>query len=483
MKLKAIAIALGVVAAGYASADMNSQLSSLQAQVNQLQSQVNSMGTSGSNAMSGVVGLNSDLSMQMMGNQMGVGKELNLLQARQKGLQMLTIGGYAQADAVYDYSSPEGNFINPAINSAAGQASTATSTTRLELSNVNLATTAAMGNWVTGYIQVGKSAVGEDLSAAVLNPETGDYAGSTSVNNNFGIQDAYLVFGNLSQMPVYGFIGNKDIDFGSFQTVDIYNQPLNRTLFEAHGNTAGVGLNAYGFNGTFSLMNGGSESSTPVYVTSNYQYDNLNTTNNTSINNYAVNLSYGMTNGPVTWDLGAGYLAGGSYLNNTTNTQHPTGETNGVWDVNGKVSVAGFDLLAEYDSTASNTYDSQYVLGNNNSAARAQAWDVGADYNFNVMGYTSAVNADYSGANLGSGSNLGNNTGKGSQYVLGYRVEAVKNVWAGLEYAYTKGVANYLGDAGGVSGNVPYYNDFSTTGYSAGNVKNSTVALDVTAAF
>ncbi|MCX7122507.1 MAG: LbtU family siderophore porin [Gammaproteobacteria bacterium] len=458
MKLKAIAIALSMATVSFAHADMNSQLSSLQAQVNQLQSQVSSMGSTSGSSMSGVVGLNSNLSMQMMDNQSGVGKELNLLTARQNGMnQMLTLGGYAEGDAVYDHSNQNNDFINPAIQSAA-LTSNASNATRLMLTDASLSTTANLGSWVTAYMQLGQSNIGE----------------GSDVTTGFGVQDAYLVFGNLAQMPVYGFAGNKEIDFGSFSSVDIYNQPLTRTLFQAHGNTAGVGVNAYGFNGVVSVMNGGQQTSA-VSVGSNYQAQNLNTSNSSQINNFAVNLTYGMTNGAISWDVGAGYLNGSSLFNNTTNASHANGQTNGAWDLNGKVSAYGFDLLGEYVTTVSNTYASTHAFGGT-SAKSASAWDVGADYNFPVMGYKSVVNADYSGASLANGDN-----GKGSQYVVGYRVEAVNNVWAGIEYAYTKGLANYLGASSGAldAGSAPTLTNSS----NFNNVKNSTVSLDITAAF
>lgn len=447
MKLKAIAIALGVASAvSFANADVNSQLSSLQAQVNQLQSQVSSMGSS-SGSMAGVVGLNSNLSMQMMSNESGVGKELNLLQARQNGMnQMLTIGGYAQADAVYDHSSPRGSFINPVINNAAGANSTESSGTNIELTDASLATTAEMGSWVTGYIQLGQSVIG------------------SSIAPSFGVQDAYLVLGNLSQLPVFGFVGKKDIDFGSFATVDMYNQPLNRTLFQAQGNTLGVGVSAYGFNGVASLVNGGSESTTASSVGSNYQYTNLNTNSGNKVSNGAVNLSYGMTNGPVTWNLGAGYLEGSSFK------EQDGSKTNGAWDINGKVSVMGFDLLGEYDTSADKT-----DLTTNQ---RAQAWDVGADYNFPVMGYKSVVNAEYSGAKL-----TNNTAGKGTQYVVGYRVAPLNNVWVGLEYAYTSGIANFYGVANATANGAPSTVNINNGSTNVGNIDNSTVALDLTAAF
>jgi hypothetical protein len=443
VKLKPIAtlVALSIASVGLAHADVNS----LQAQVNQLQAQVNALGNSGS-SMAGVVGVNSDLSMSMMGNQAGVGKVQTLLNARKGSMPTLTVGGYVRGDVVYDYSNPKGNFINPAINVTGA---TTSSATRLLLSNASLSTVADMGSWLTGFMQVGQTNIGQ-----------------TTATTNLGIQNAYVVLGNLNQMPVYGFVGDKDIDFGSFQTVDMYNAPLTRTLFQAHGNTAGVGYNAMGFDGTFSLMNGGEESATVQSATSNLQYANLRTTNNSSLNNYAVNLGYGMTNGAVTWNVGAGYLAGSSFL--TTSNK-----TNGAWDANAKVSLYGFDLLGEYVTTASKVA----ATTNTSNQTRAQAWDIGADYNFPVMGFKSVASVDYSGVKLSSDKN-----DKGSQYVAGYRVQVLNNVWTGVEYAYTIGAANYFGAAANVGSLPAGYNVTSAAG-NLGDVKNQTVALDITATF
>lgn len=446
MSFKPVAafVALSVSSFGVASADVSSQITSLQSQINQLQSQVSAMGkASVPSSPSGLIGLDSSLSATMMNNQSGVSKDLTLLQARQNGLnQMLTLGGYIQADAVYDHSSPAGNFINPAINDHAS--STASNASRLMVSDVSLSTIANLGSWMTGYIQVGKTNVGEDTASSLV-----------------GVQQAYMVFGNLSQMPVYGFVGQKDIDFGSFATVDMYNAPLTRTLFQAYGNTAGIGYFADGFNAVASFMNGGAESQRAVAVTSNYRYANLNTTSASNINNYALNFSYGMTNDGITWNLGAGYLAGSSYL---TTAQ----KTNGAWDMNAKVSMNGFDVMGEYVTTAQNAYGAN---------GRVKAWDIGADYNFLSMGLSSVVSIDYSGAQMGEVAG-----GKGSQYVLGYRIQPLANVWTGIEYAYTKGGMNFMGTAGN-TGSIPASVNTTVTGSAVDNVKNQTIALDISAAF
>lgn len=436
MTLRKIATSVGVVLAATATmahADVNSQLASLQSQVNQLQSQVNS--SSNSSGMGSMVGVNSNLSWKMMSNYSGVGKEMNLLKARQAGLSAITLGGNFQADAVYDHASQSAAYANPVIYAS----STSASASNIELTNASLSTTLAMGDWVTGYVQVGQSAIG------------------SSNSTNFGIQDAYVVLGNLNKMPVYGFVGNKDIDFGSFATVDMYNSPLTRTLFQAQGNTAGVGFNGYGFNGVVSIMNGGTQQGV-TSINGAYQQQNLYNKQGYAGSNFAVNTSYGMTNGGVVWNVGAGYINGSQF-------QSSAGKSDGAWDLNAKVSAMGFDVLAEYVATTSSINNYGYSATNN----LAQAWDVGADYNFAVMGYKSVINADYSQAKLGTGSL------NGTQYVLGYRIQPVNNVWTGLEYSYSKNIAG-----------VPAVNGSRLPAGLGGinnGLSNNTVTLDVTAMF
>lgn len=422
-----VAVAMAV---GVANADVNSQLASLQAQVNQLQAQVN--GANGS-SMAGMVGVNSNLSWQMMGNQAGVGKEMTLLQARQAGLNTpVTLGGFAQADAMYTHSNNNGQFFNQAVAASAGNS---TSATQLYLSNADLATTAAIGSWATAYVQVGVTNLG-DTTASALN-----------------IQDGYVVIGNLAKNPVFGFAGKKDIDFGSFATVDAYGAPLTRQLFSETGNTAGVGVNAYGFNGVVSVMNGGS-STTVSPSNGGFTTDNpIVAANNNLAKNFAVNLGYGMSNSGVNWNVGAGYV----YATQFGSTSNAGTGRNGAWDLNGKVSVAGFDILAEFDMTSNQSYGLPGYYNAATSSSRVNAWSLGADYNFPVMGLSSRVSAEYSQAKL-------NGTApQPKQVVIGYGVQPVNNVWTTLEYTYNKGLLTALN--------------------SNNATNNSTVLLDVSAAF
>ncbi len=375
------------------------------------------------------VATNAALSWAMMSNQSGVGKEINLLQARQNGLNtLITIGGFAAGNLIDQGLNQAGQFNAVPLEDKSlfteSQGSNSDSATQLAVSHANLAITAALGSWVTTYIQTGASSLGQG------NADT------------LSVQDSYTVIGNLAKNPMYVFMGKKDIDFGSFATVDMYAQPLTRTSFSALGNTMGMGVNTHGFNGTISFMNGGDNNS-PFSNT-----HGLDTTNLNFASNNAVNLSYGMNTLGVNWTLGTGYLQGSTFANTSNGN-------NGAWDMNGKLSVAGFDLLTEFDTTLQAT---NHNMGNDTN--RANAWSLGADYHFSAVGLLSVMSAEYSALSLAGGSN--NQFG---QFVVGYRILPVSNVWAGIEYAYNK-------------------NGSSATGLIYGSgYRSSTALLDVTAAF
>jgi hypothetical protein len=363
----------------------------------------------------------------MMGLMPGVGKEMNLLNAKQSGMNsMLTVGGYIQNDWISQNTSATGFNAVPMSNGASFE-TTGTSANKLFFSDADLALTAAINPWLTSYIEMGAKNVG-----------------NSSSQSNVSMQDAYLVVGDLSKSLVYGVIGQKEIDFGSFASVNMYNSPLNRDFFEALGNTATIGLSHNGLNGTISLMNGGSTGA-----------DNKYTTNQNFASNYAANIGYGANAGELNWNIGTGYINGSRFLTSS-------GQTDGAWDVNAKLSLAGWDLLAEYVATAQKSNGATaYSPALSSSSQYVDAWDLGTAYRFMLAGLNSALSIDYSQASLASGADnlLG-------QLVAGYRIEPIDNVWCGLEYSYNQ---NGIDPASGA--------------LYGSNYHSNTVILDLTAAF
>jgi hypothetical protein len=412
-------IVLGLAAAGVV-AYADPSVASLQAQLDQLQSRVNSM-SAGSSAMG--VHTNAALTQSLLGNQMGTVGNVETLMAAQKAGTLadgVTVGGFAEAAAVYEKVSDAGS--STAVNTMSthvtnmGAANDSGSATQLMLPRVEMNVIASMNEWSTGYFSFGSRNV-QDASSA---------------SDVLSVDSAFVTLGNLNQLPVYAFLGRNTVDFGSFQTVNFSTPSLNRLAFQAYGDQLGVGFNGYGVNATISALNdnnviSGTRADGVAYNTYTQKQD--------GIGNYALNVGYGMNTAGADWHIGAGYLSGSK--DKTTAT---SGDEVGAYDLNGKVGYAGFDVLGEFTQTTGD------ALG---TTDKLRAWDLGADYNFPVMGKASKVNVDYSRVSAQY---------TASQWVVGFNHNTFNNVWMGLEYAQSKGqyvAGGNVYTAAGASNGVP----------------------------
>ena len=481
MKLKPVVatmcvLGLGAAGTAFAAGGVDAQIANLQAQIQQLQAQVNHMGTTGGHSaamgssLAGMVSTNSTLSQQLNGDKMLVGQDLMILNDAKAGkiAHGLTIGGMLQGDMSYAHSNKrvtgdvnESLFNNLYLD---GRNSTAKSQTAVTLTNFKLNMLANLNAWTNAVVQLGESYPGQDLTEGLKG------SNFLAINSGIQVQQAYLLIGNLAQSPFYGFVGNRYIDFGQFANVNPFTQPLTREFFQAAGDTVGAGIHTNGIDATLSLMNGGN-SNNMVYATNGVVAQNLYTRNNSEINNFAINLGYGQDVNNVDWHVGLGYLNGGSKANARVGKSGQTGDlrTNSVWDANARLSVANFDFYAEYMMSGSASAKADGVNGDGDISSyakggHAQAWQLAGDYNFPLMGHKSVASLSYSQAKAVNATDA-----TFAQYVAGLRTEAMKNVWAGVEYAYQDGVpVNYVNNG---------------TLKNGDNVTNNTVTLDLTAYF
>ena len=442
MKLKLLTLALGLATAG-------AVMAAPAAGSNNVQQAANNMGVT--------IGTYAPYTWQMMSNYSPVGREMYILKNRQSGHlanHALYFGGYAKADAMWQIASKTPSaFTNPVFLGSLG--SSTRNGSDVQLTDVSLLMTADINQWTTVYMQLGDSLIGGpgNVTDTFTTPTKKTVSLNADVNRDaVQFQQGYLLMGDLSQKPVYGFIGKKDIDFGYFGSVNMFAQPLNRELFAAVGNTVGVGYAQHGIDVVLSAMNGGDNGT------------NLYTTNSSAINNFAVNASYGNHMKGADWRVGAGYLNGTSeqLVRNSGNGV----ASNGAWDLNGQLAVDNFDVLAEYTATTNKA-----KLHNET----VKSWNIGLAYNFPFMGRKSKVSFSYSQASGLASSDF-------AQYVVGFRNEFMPNVWGGISYAYNNNVMIALPNGGSIT------SGGTTTNYGNGvlpvtGVNNNTILLDLTAAF
>lgn len=442
MKLKLLTLALGLATAG-------AVMAAPAAGSNNVQQAANNMGVT--------IGTYAPYTWQMMSNYSPVGHEMYILKNRQSGHlanHALYFGGYAKADAMWQIASKTPSaFTNPVFLGSLG--SSTRNGSDVQLTDVSLLMTADINQWTTVYMQLGDSLIGGPGNVPyTFTTPTGTVSLNAHVNRDaVQFQQGYLLMGDLSQKPVYGFIGKKDIDFGYFGSVNMFAQPLNRELFAAVGNTVGVGYAQHGIDVVLSAMNGGDNGT------------NLYTTNSSAINNFAVNASYGNHMKGADWRVGAGYLNGTSEQL-VRRTSGNGVASNGAWDLNGQLAVDNFDVLAEYTATTNKA-----KLNNET----VKSWNIGLAYNFPFMGRKSKVSFSYSQASGLASSDF-------AQYVVGFRNEFMPNVWGGISYAYNNNVMIALPNGGSITS--------GSTTVNVGNgvlpvtgVNNNTILLDLTAAF
>lgn len=432
-----LALATGGAYAAGNNSHVDASLHNMQMQINQLKDQLAHGGKSSHASMGGLVSTNAKLTSDMLSSQRGVDGGLTLLKAREHGElnHGVTIGGQVKVDAIAQHRNTAAKTADNWAAAAMSASNTGSNGSDITVSDVDLQTIAAINNWTTGYVNLVRiPAINSAKYAAIA-------ASALRVN------EAYVVFGNLHSNPVYGLIGRNNIDFGSFASVNSYFTPLNRVLFQANGNVAEVGYHDYGFTATVSAMNGGTQN-TVVSMTGNIPVlQNLSTANTGNIQNFAMNVHYTTKTSGVNWTVGGGLLRGTQF--NSYN-----GDTNGAWDVNGKVAVANFDVLGEFTRTFHKTQMNSHV----------NAWQIAGQYNFPLMGHKSDFSVGYS-AMTGDSNVVGTSTNSvnAQQYAVGLNSEVFKNVNAGLEYGFDRDNASANGSSG--------YQEFNT------------IALDVTAMF
>ncbi len=422
------------------SGNVNAQIVNLQKQIDQLHHQANSGSAAvkgGSGFTGSLVRTNAKVSGAMLSMQRGVNSEITLLEARKNGELTgggLTLGGVAEGAAIWQRHSDKTTiFLNPSLTTSVGEG--AANSSKIALVSLQINAIATLNSWATAYANLNTNYPG---SAKVLQ-------GGMASPGALGFRDAYILFGNLAENPLYGLIGRKDVDFGSFETVNVFSLPITRVLFQAHGNLAAVGYKGnHGFDSVITVANGGADTASAPYDIHNVPlYDNMNTDGAGKINNFALNVGYGQDSTinkgageaqNVSWHVGAGVLTGSQYKK----YDNPT-KSNGAWDLNGKVSVANIDLLGEVVSTFAKNQVNRHVT----------AWNIGGAYTMHTD-YTkfapklslsySTETGDNSFRQYGGDSNptLSRTNGYANAYqaVVGLSTKVLSNVTTGIEYAY-----------------------------------------------
>lgn len=242
----------------------------------------------------------------------------------------------------------------------------------------------------------------------------------THNQGSYQVRQAYLVFGDLSRSPFYGFLGKKNVNFGDMGTLSPFTQAVPWHYFAPLAEGGGIGFDNQIVNATITALNG----SRGIRVVDSQEKGHLN--------NFAANLLFRLPVGNVgQLNIGAGYLHGTIY--NAAVAEHTDsdlfGPNNGAWDVNALLRFGRLRLAGEYVQTVDPWPATDHEVIAYRTEASLESWLLGRPARHSVS-WSEGIQGP-------PGSPFEFN----QQLVLGTRVDIHPNVGLTLEYVRSMGFA------------------------------------------
>ena len=257
-----------------------------------------------------------------------------------------------------------------------------------------------------------------DTAANINSWTTAFISVKASSGHAFGVNKAFVNFGNLAKTPFYASVGKDYLPFGLFSGGGPLTHSLTRYAFRPDETVqATAGYFKHGVNVTGSVLQD--------------QHTNAN---------FLLNGSYQRA-----WDQ-YGFTVGAGYLNDLRNTSSglgsdttiQNGRSMGAWDINGVVSYWQLATKAEYmQATARNP-----VAGNDGAA---RSWYIAESYTPTIYGKQTTFNLGFSRTyNMrnvplplpGSGGTLKPASGLKYQWVGNVTREVFHDTFLSVEYVY-----------------------------------------------
>ncbi len=288
----------------------------------------------------GLVGISPEYGFRMLDHAEGVNtRQLMQLQAIQAGElpNRVTLSGGITVLGNIQRSSSDTKFgwlmRHPTSNNQLGR-----DVSELVVHNAQLAFTARMNDWITGYAEL------------LYDPEQSFGSGTITAltRNQIQLRKGYVLFGNLDETPVYAAVGKMDVPFGLQDTVSPFT---NSTSWHAFAPLAYGGMVGY-YNGNLHLramaVQGGAQ-----FRSANV--DVQDTAVPSRVSNFAVDANYTL---PLGADGEDSVMVGASYIHGSAYCQpypvfHFTAcqENNPAWAVYSVANLGDFTLLGEFAST------------------------------------------------------------------------------------------------------------------------------------
>lgn len=253
-------------------------------------------------------------------------KELLVIESQtaNNGAPTLLLGAQFRASALASWSnrSDKFNYLGRFPPDFTG-----TTASDIRLVHANQAFVAHASPWVSGYM--------ETLFSDVFSFPAFD-------QGSFQVRQAYVTLGNLDELPVYAFIGKKNVSFGHMGTLSPFSQSVVWHYFAPLAEGAGLAFHNEILHLSATALNG----SRGIRVADSNVRGELN--------NFAANANVTVISSPdVDLDIGGGYLDGTIYdglvaehLDSTV-----TGPMNAAWDAYVTARLGRLHLAGEYVTT------------------------------------------------------------------------------------------------------------------------------------
>lgn len=307
-------------------------------------------------------------------------------------------------------------------NSVKPYSGDSTTTSDINLNRAELDVVGHASPWATGL-----------LAFEVLPPATYSSAAANShIQSAAFVDKAFVTIGNLDRAPVYFSLGQMVLPFGNYHTSMIDN-PLTKQMGELKQRAALIGVSSHGFSAQVYGFNGKIKQSASG-VSSN------------DVSDYGVNADYHRDFGrDGMFKVGAGYLSSfyNTALGNTTvvnsfaSTAALPKKIPGA-NVNALISMNHISLFGNYTmATASDVNILAFGSNSNLTAAKPTAYNVEANYSFNLPnGKPVTLGASYGATSKALAFGLAKSSVAGVVSTSWW-----KNTVEGLEYRHNTGYA------------------------------------------
>lgn len=363
-------------------------------------------------------------------------KQALILQSKANGSLKgpLTLSGAVTAIANYQKSN-EADRFGYLMRHPTGANQVGKRTSEAAIHSAQLSLTASLGDWSHAYVE------------ALYNPEQSFGSGTNTAlsRNQLQARQAYVLFGNLDQFPVYASIGKMAIPFGLMDTVNPFTASSVWHAFGGLANGATVEYLANGFNASLMAVQGGAQfraANAPVNGTAVPS----------ELNNFAVDVNYTF-NQDTDQNLlvGASYLRASAYCQSFPITHFSSCDSNNpAYSVYGKLNYDAWQLIAEFVKTTDEWPGTFNAVFPQFAASKVSSFGLGLRYQTSVLNKPTNFSAEFSRFKAGPN---GAEWEKQDQFVLGSSLFLADSVKLFGEYIHTEGFTplNFL--SGGLGGN------------------------------